>query len=430
MLVFKHNSIFKQKDFTSVFDKYSGWYSEEEFVQILKLEKHRSNRTESPISHIVIDIRNLSDNSRNIPKQDYIKFLKNLIHLISINSRDFDVKYLSHSLKIGILLIHTDIIGAKSFIDRISKILYDNFKSSSKNGIFRTIDSVSIASYPLNKTGNCRKIEAKPVIVKNIQFEKQDVYKPPVPKETSKMMMHWDFKSSLNGTIALDPLFCWDIINKEQLTAVLLRVKRLIDIIGALTGIILFAPLMFLIALGVKLTSKGCILFRQVRYGYMGRSFKVLKFRTMYEKNDDTIHKEYVNKLINGNTRETNLGTKDKPLYKMKDDPRITRFGKFLRKTCLDELPQFFNVLSGSMSLVGPRPPVLYEVNNYKSWHYRRIIDVKPGITGLWQVNGRDTSSFDDMVRKDIYYVNNWSLLLDLKIILKTVKVLLSFNGN
>jgi len=149
----------------------------------------------------------------------------------------------------------------------------------------------------------------------------------------------------------------------------------------------------------------------------------------MYQNNKHNLHEDFVKKLIQGENNSTNTGSENNPCYKMKDDTRITFIGKILRKTSLDELPQIFNVLKGEMSLVGPRPPILYEVEEYKKWHYRRILEIKPGITGLWQVIGRDRTTFDDMVRLDIRYVEKWSILMDIKIIIKTILVVLKLNG-
>jgi lipopolysaccharide/colanic/teichoic acid biosynthesis glycosyltransferase len=144
---------------------------------------------------------------------------------------------------------------------------------------------------------------------------------------------------------------------------------------------------------------------------------------------DDRIHRDYVGKLITGDLDSINQGGKAKPLYKMKDDPRVTRVGRLIRKTSMDELPQLFNVLRGEMSLVGPRPPLPYEAEKYQSWHLRRVLEVKPGITGVWQVSGRSKTSFDDMVRMDLRYTRTCSLALDLKILIKTVKVVLEGDG-
>jgi lipopolysaccharide/colanic/teichoic acid biosynthesis glycosyltransferase len=149
----------------------------------------------------------------------------------------------------------------------------------------------------------------------------------------------------------------------------------------------------------------------------------------MYWNVDDQVHREYVNNLIKGNLEKINQGDGKEPLYKMKSDARITKIGKIIRKLSIDELPQFFNVLKGEMSLVGPRPPIPYEVEKYEPWHLRRILEVKPGITGLWQVGGRSTTSFDDMVRLDLRYVQTWSFWLDLKILLKTVRAVIRPKG-
>jgi len=142
----------------------------------------------------------------------------------------------------------------------------------------------------------------------------------------------------------------------------------------------------------------------------------------MVAGNDDRVHREYVCKLINGENDQINQGDRNRPLYKLKKDCRVTKVGRIIRKLSIDELPQLFNVLKGEMSLVGPRPPIPYEVEKYKSWHLRRILEVKPGITGLWQVEGRSKTSFDDMVRMDIRYLQTWSIWLDLKILVKTVR--------
>ncbi len=205
--------------------------------------------------------------------------------------------------------------------------------------------------------------------------------------------------------------------------------KRSLDILGAVVGILLFSPLMLIAALAIKITSPGPIIFRQMRLGQRGVPFVFYKFRSMFANTDERIHREYVSHLIEGNLDHINQGDKEKPLYKMKSDPRITRVGRIIRKTSIDELPQLFNVLKGDMSLVGPRPPLPYEVEKYQAWHLARILEIKPGITGLWQVEGRSATSFDDMVRLDIRYIRNWSLMLDLKILLKTVRVVLQSAG-
>ena len=198
---------------------------------------------------------------------------------------------------------------------------------------------------------------------------------------------------------------------------------------GAIIAVCLFAPLMLLVAIAVALSSPGPIIFKQKRLGIGGRPFTFYKFRSMRVANDDGIHRAFVTSLIKGEQGSIDQAAVAKPVYKIQSDPRVTRVGKFIRKSSLDELPQFFNVLLGDMSLVGPRPPLPYEAVNYQSWHLRRIQTVKPGITGLWQVEGRSRVSFEEMVRMDLRYIRQCSLLLDLKILLKTIKVVALCEG-
>ncbi len=205
-------------------------------------------------------------------------------------------------------------------------------------------------------------------------------------------------------------------------------IKRAIDLLGSAFVLFFLFGIFLALALLIKLTSKGPVLFRQIRIGQHGKAFTFLKFRSMYFNNDATIHKDYVTRFITG---QTELNTREgKPgVYKITNDPRVTPLGRFLRKTSLDELPQLLNVLKGEMSLVGPRPPVPYEFQHYDLWHRRRILEIKPGLTGLWQVNGRSRTSFDDMVRLDLKYAAQWSLWLDLKIFLLTPRAVLFGDG-
>jgi lipopolysaccharide/colanic/teichoic acid biosynthesis glycosyltransferase len=197
------------------------------------------------------------------------------------------------------------------------------------------------------------------------------------------------------------------------------------DIAGSLAALILCCPLFALISLAIKLTSKGPILFKQERVGRYGSRFTFLKFRSMECDNDALIHREYVKRFIAGEEDPARVSHTQNAVYKIQNDPRVTRVGKFLRKSSLDELPQFINVLKGDMSLVGPRPPIPYELEDYRIWHRRRVQESKPGITGLWQVNGRSRLKFDDMVRLDLQYAKTWSLWLDIKILLRTPRAVL-----
>jgi lipopolysaccharide/colanic/teichoic acid biosynthesis glycosyltransferase len=205
--------------------------------------------------------------------------------------------------------------------------------------------------------------------------------------------------------------------------------KRVLDLLFSCIALIALSPLLLLIALLVKCTSKGPVLFRQQRVGRFGVPFTFLKFRSMYVDNDPTIHREYVAKLISGDPKLNEANASKNGTYKIVNDPRITPLGRFLRKSSLDELPQLINVLIGDMSLVGPRPPVPYEFERYRTWHKRRVFEVKPGITGLWQVMGRSKTTFDEMVRLDLRYVRSWSLGLDFRILLETPRAVLSAEG-
>ncbi len=220
-----------------------------------------------------------------------------------------------------------------------------------------------------------------------------------------------------------------DLARREDSKILPRSIKRAVDIVGSLLSLVIFSPLFFAISLIIKLTSKGPILFRQERVGQYGAGFTLLKFRSMDSESDPDIHKEYVNRFISGKADPKQPEGSANAVYKIQEDPRITRVGKFLRRTSLDELPQFLNVLKGDMSLVGPRPPIPYELRAYDTWHRRRVLEVKPGITGLWQVNGRSRTKFDDMVRLDLRYAKSWSLWLDIKILLRTPRVVLFGEG-
>lgn len=192
--------------------------------------------------------------------------------------------------------------------------------------------------------------------------------------------------------------------------------KRIMDIVGSLTGIILLAPLMLVVAILIKLDSKGPALFAQTRCGKKGKIFKMYKFRSMCsdaEKKKKELEHLNEAKCV---------------IFKIKQDPRITKVGRFIRKTSIDELLQLFNVLKGEMSLVGPRPPVPGEVEKYDSWQRLRL-SVKPGLTGLWQVSGRSNLEFDDMVRLDLQYIRERSFMMDIRLLVKTVPVVLKMEG-
>jgi len=202
-----------------------------------------------------------------------------------------------------------------------------------------------------------------------------------------------------------------------------------VDVLGASLGLVLTAPLMLLVAIAVKLDSPGPVLFRQERIGTGGRRFRVWKFRTMRHGVSDAAHRELIGRMLNGKESEAaHRANGGKPVYKLVNDERVTAFGRFLRRTSLDELPQLFNVLRGEMSLVGPRPPLPYEFQAYDHWQFDRL-RVKPGITGLWQVSGRNRLTYRQMCELDVEYVRRWSLWLDFLILVKTIPVVVFNSG-
>lgn len=188
-------------------------------------------------------------------------------------------------------------------------------------------------------------------------------------------------------------------------------IKRTIDIIGSLFGLIILSPILLIVMVAIKIESRGPVVFAQERVGYKGKRFKMYKFRSMVENAEELKEKLKDQNEMNG------------PMFKMKNDPRVTRVGRIIRKTSIDEIPQFINVLKGDMSLVGPRPSLVKEVEEFDDWMLRRL-DVKPGLTCYWQVSGRNDINFEEWMKLDIKYIEEQSILVDIKLILKTVLVL------
>ena len=203
--------------------------------------------------------------------------------------------------------------------------------------------------------------------------------------------------------------------------------KRALDIVGSATLLVLLAPVLLITAALVKLKSPGPVFFRQQRVGRMMKPFTMLKFRTMHVNADNKIHQEYVASLIKA--KAATHGAGGDQVFKLASDPRVTSIGGVLRKTSIDELPQLINVLRGEMSLVGPRPPLHYEVEQYQRWHCRRVLEAKPGLTGLWQIAGRSRTTFDEMVRLDLRYAATRSLWTDIKILLATPGAVITGKG-
>jgi len=230
-------------------------------------------------------------------------------------------------------------------------------------------------------------------------------------------------------TATLDPVLYPDLFDVDENQRASLLLKRLIDIVGSVFALIVLAPVFGVLAALVKLTSKGPVFFRQQRLGQFQVPFDFLKFRSMYITTDAEIHRQYVKNFIAGRAEANAAGDQQRRVYKITNDPRVTWIGKFMRRTSLDEIPQFWNVLLGQMSLVGPRPPIGYEIEVYDIWHRRRVLEAKPGITGLWQVHGRSRTTFDDMVRLDLRYSRMCSPISDLKILLRTPRAVFSGDG-
>ena len=202
-----------------------------------------------------------------------------------------------------------------------------------------------------------------------------------------------------------------EVIENERSTVLYEVIKRIIDIVASFTGLIVLSPLMLVVSILIKLESKGEVIFKQKRVGLNGKEFYMYKFRSM---------------VINAEELKAELESQNEmsgPMFKMKDDPRITKIGKFIRKTSIDELPQLINVIKGDMSLVGPRPSLPKEVEEFETWMRERL-EVKPGLTCIWQVSGRNNIDFEDWMKLDIKYVRERSFKLDIKLILKTVLVL------
>jgi lipopolysaccharide/colanic/teichoic acid biosynthesis glycosyltransferase len=227
----------------------------------------------------------------------------------------------------------------------------------------------------------------------------------------------WDEESSGRPS---NPALYPDLFGSSKDRRSVVMIKRGMDVAGSALMLLACGPIFLAIALAVKLSSKGPVFFRQQRVGQYGQHFTFLKFRSMRTNNDHSAHKEFITKFIASQASRQPSNGNGEGVFKLTNDPRITRVGKFLRRTSLDELPQFLNVLRGEMSLVGPRPPIPYELAAYQTWHRRRVLEVKPGITGLWQVTGRSRVNFDEMVRLDLRYATSWSPALDFTILMRT----------
>jgi lipopolysaccharide/colanic/teichoic acid biosynthesis glycosyltransferase len=404
-------------------------YPLQQFKLHMALEKRRSERTNCQSSIIFFYTKHLlGQNSRK-----YKCCIEEIAKLICKNIRATDVVSIYRNHTILILLMDAESQGAQCACQRIINKIIAQFSYSCP--VSPKDFHIKILSFPEQRLQST-----------NLELPTPDKARAArMPRKSdARLPLYLSFKqeynenlnlciSSLNGsliTLRIDDIFFWDQeLFSKYIPAIRKVAKRIIDIAGACTAILLLHPVMLVIAIAVKLTSPGPVLFKQRRIGYKRNPFTFYKFRSMKASSEENVHQEYVRKYINGEIEQTNMGTEKSPHFKLKDDSRITPLGRFLRKTSLDELPQFFNVLKGEMSLVGPRPPIPYEVFEYKKWHNRRILEVKPGITGLWQVSGRNRLTFDEMVRLDIKYAESWTLGMDLRILYRTFKVVLQADG-
>lgn len=328
-----------------------------------------------------------------------------------------------------LMLLHIDGLagakGADEIIKRISRALSSSTRETDKKGWAYRESAIGIIFTEIN-IADSKAIERK--INAGLQAELGMKLAAKIRISCHVFPEEYDAR---HPSRSLDLRLYPDRSKRKPLKRISRSIKRAVDIAGSIAALIVFSPVFLIVPVLIKLSSKGPVFFRQERVGRFGKVFTFLKFRSMYANNDPSIHKEYIKKLIReqkGREGEDESCGKSR-VYKIKDDPRVTPVGRFLRKTSLDEFPQFINVLRGDMSLVGPRPPIPYEFENYDIWHRRRVLEVRPGITGLWQVTGRSTTTFDEMVRMDLEYIQKWSLWLDMKLLARTPWVVLTGKG-
>jgi exopolysaccharide biosynthesis polyprenyl glycosylphosphotransferase len=314
-----------------------------------------------------------------------------------------------------------------TFIDRLTSVISDATRETDIIGWYENGAILAVIFTELNLEGASSISEVlRSKIVTALRDNLDHKIASKVAVSVHVFPENWD-KNRPDGVadLKLYP----DLSYQKSRRRIPIIVKRVIDVIGSGLLLLFVSPVLAAIALLIKLTSEGPVIFEQERVGQFGKHFKCLKFRTMYVNNDAKIHRDYVRRLIAGKTKGQAKEQTGPVLYKITNDPRVTPIGRFLRKTSLDEFPQFWNVLRGEMSLVGPRPPVPYEFEIYDFWHRRRVLEVRPGVTGLWQVNGRSRTCFDDMVRLDLRYSQSWSLWLDLRILLATPRAVFTGDG-
>jgi lipopolysaccharide/colanic/teichoic acid biosynthesis glycosyltransferase len=355
-------------------------FDEEFFHYSMSLERKRAERSRRSFLLILLDLTRLLVEERGE------KILDNVLSSVSMTVRETDITgWHKNGDVLGIMFTDIPTEGRASILNavlsRVTGILYNDLK-------FDQFNQITVSHHVFPEQWDCD-----------------------VPQRSS------------------DPTLYPDLEERDQASKLYLATKRATDLVGGTFALLIFAPAFLAIALAIKLTSRGPIFFRQERIGQFGKPFVFLKFRSMYLDNDSQIHKDYVKQLISGKAKRQPSKCNGEGVYKLTKDPRVTRLGAFLRRTSLDELPQLYNVLCGEMSLVGPRPAISYEVEAYQVWHRRRVLEAKPGMTGLWQVSGRSRIGFDEMVRLDVRYALKRSFWFDIRILLLTPLAVIQGNG-
>jgi len=353
---------------------------EDAFNRMIAIERKRTERTKQPFVLMLLEM----GHQKGTPKNG--------------GSLDSVVSALLSSVR------ETDVIGW--YQDRATVgVMYTGLAAGNKNAVLSMIMNRVSATLRDNLTAD--------------QFSQVSMSFNFFPDD-------WDDKGPGRPS---NPALYPDLLNSSNEKRSVVAIKRAMDIAGSALMLGLCAPMFVIIAAAIKMTSRGPVLFRQQRVGQYGQHFTFLKFRSMQVNNDHNVHKEYITKFIASEASKQPSNGNGGGVFKLTNDKRVTRVGKFLRRTSLDELPQFLNVLKGEMSLVGPRPPIPYELAMYQTWHRRRVLEVKPGITGLWQVTGRSRVDFDEMVRLDLRYATTWSPALDFTILMRTPLAVIKGEG-
>ncbi len=351
------------------------FYTETHFRHMLRVERLRTERSQKPFLLLLLDV------SRLMAKYRHREILAGIKAALMPAVREVDVPgWYHHRHTIGIIFTEIS-AGQNNLTDLFVQQLSDRFLEKLNPG---WLDEIDISFHLFPEKGGA-----------------------PFHDKTFNSHLYPDMTQHKPGK------------------NIALTVKKVMDLLGSSIALILLSPLFMIIAAAIRVISPGPVFFRQERVGKNGKTFAMLKFRSMKNNCDSAQHHNYVKKFICGQ----NNAAVEPGVFKLTNDERITPIGCFLRKTSLDELPQFINVFRGEMSLVGPRPPLVYECDLYDIWHRRRLLSCKPGITGLWQVQGRSRTTFDDMVRLDLKYIREWHLWLDIKILLMTPKAVVSGLG-